>query len=281
MWRRPSRRARCCSIRTTAIPPAPPLWRLSAKTFRRSRPVSCARRPARSTTRSSPNVGAGRFDVDVMQLSDVSHGFRLPEEGRLRALRVAGMRRLQEDTLSSPNGYFFWTGVDFAGIAYNTDKVTAADAPKRWKDFLKPRWSNVSAAKFRPAACSSCSGTNCASSTATASGRSSRSCSRTPSNSRAQLFDRLAKGDDMITARRISRLSSGKIAGRRSIRRAAGWPGRDAAGRRRGQQAAASGSVQAVRRLGDVEARPGLVPDQSELSTTARCAPTRRRCRPA
>ena len=65
--------------------------------------------------------------------------------------------------------------------------------------------------------------------------------------------------------RRISRLHP--LQGQRCqgrLRRAAGWPGGDASGRRRCQQGAASGSRQAVRRLGDVEARPGLVPDQPQ-----------------
>ena len=87
----------------------------------------------------------------------------------------------KKDHLSAPAGYFFWTGVDPAGIAYNKSKVTAADAPKTWKDILNPRWKARSAARFPRPACSSCSGTCCARSTATVSGRSSPSSSRTPS----------------------------------------------------------------------------------------------------
>ena len=81
-----------------------------------------------------------------------------------------------------------------------------------------------------------------------------------------QLFDRLAKGDDKITA--IGEypayiLFKDKGAKVEFVAPPDGLVG-DAAGRRRGQQGAASGSRQAVRRLGDVETRPGLVPDQPE-----------------
>ena len=54
----------------------------------------------------------------------------------------------KKDNLSSPNGYFFWTGVDPAGIAYNADKVTGSDAPKAWKDILDPRWKGKISCKI-------------------------------------------------------------------------------------------------------------------------------------
>ena len=34
-------------------------------------------------------------------------------------------------------------GVTFGGICYNTEKVSAADAPKTWKDLLDPRWLRI------------------------------------------------------------------------------------------------------------------------------------------
>jgi iron(III) transport system substrate-binding protein len=32
--------------------------------------------------------------------------------------------------------------VTFVGLAYNTEKVKPEDAPKEWKDILKPIWAN-------------------------------------------------------------------------------------------------------------------------------------------
>ena len=83
-------------------------------------------RPAVSTSTSfTIRSGAGR---------------RFPEKGRLRIYVSPETPAYKADHLSSPAGSFFWTGVDPAGIAYNSTKVSAADAPKTWQDILNPRW---------------------------------------------------------------------------------------------------------------------------------------------
>jgi iron(III) transport system substrate-binding protein len=41
---------------------------------------------------------------------------------------------------SEPPGYFTWYTMVLAGIAYNTDVVSEAEAPKTWKDLLDPKW---------------------------------------------------------------------------------------------------------------------------------------------
>ena len=107
---------------------------------------------------------------------------RFPEEGRLRALRLAGIAGLQEG-LSQ-----------LAGRLFLLDRRRSCRHRLQHRQGRRPRTrrragrtSSIragrarSAARSPPPACSSCSGTRCASSTATASGRSSPSCSRTPS----------------------------------------------------------------------------------------------------
>ena len=49
---------------------------------------------------------------------------------------------------SAKAGNFFWTGVSFAGIAYNTEKVTGADIPKTWKDINDAKWRNAISCKI-------------------------------------------------------------------------------------------------------------------------------------
>ncbi len=61
------------------------LSRPSPRTSPRSRPTICGRRPARCTASCSRSARPGRFDVDVVQFSEIAHGHRLPEARRLRA----------------------------------------------------------------------------------------------------------------------------------------------------------------------------------------------------
>ncbi len=42
---------------------------------------------------------------------------------------------------STPEGYFTWDNEIIAGIAYNPNFVTPAEAPKSWKDLLDSRWA--------------------------------------------------------------------------------------------------------------------------------------------
>ena len=102
-------------------------------------------------------------------------------------------------------------------------------------------------------------------------------------DSRAQQFERLAKGDDKICVLAEYAgylLVKEKGAPVAFVAPADGLPASPAAVRRR-RQGAASGGGAAVRRLADVAARPDPPADQPVSSTTARCARTRRRCRAA
>ena len=66
---------------------------------------------------------AGRFDVDVIQLSDLAPAFDFQKKGGYEHYVSPETPAYKDSNLSSPHGYFFWTGVDPAGIAYNTDKI--------------------------------------------------------------------------------------------------------------------------------------------------------------
>ncbi|MGH6665366.1 MAG: hypothetical protein ACREB2_10770, partial [Pseudolabrys sp.] len=71
---------------------------------------------------------AGRFDVDVIQLSDLAPAFDFQKKGGYEHYVSPESPAYKADNLSKPVGSFFWTGVDPAGIAYNSDKIAAADA---------------------------------------------------------------------------------------------------------------------------------------------------------
>lgn len=83
---------------------------------------------------------AGRFDVDVIQLSDLAPAVDFQKKGGYEHYVSPESHAYKADNLSTPVGSFFWTGVDPAGIAYNTDKVSGADVPKNWQDILNPKF---------------------------------------------------------------------------------------------------------------------------------------------
>jgi iron(III) transport system substrate-binding protein len=143
---------------------------------------------------------AGRFDVDVIQLSDVAPAFDFQKKGGYEHYVSPESGAYKKDNLSQPVGYFFWTGVDPAGIAYNVDKVTASEAPKGWKDILDPRWKGKISCKI------SASGLQFVQwymlRKLYGAGFWTEFAKLQPHafDSRVQLFDRLSKGDDAITA---------------------------------------------------------------------------------
>src|SRR5207344_871494 len=71
---------------------------------------------------------AGRFDVDVIQLSDLAPAVDFQKKGGYEFYVSPETGAYKADHLSSPAGSFFWTGVDPAGIAYNKAKVTPSEA---------------------------------------------------------------------------------------------------------------------------------------------------------
>jgi iron(III) transport system substrate-binding protein len=143
---------------------------------------------------------AGRFDVDVIQLSDLAPAVDFQKRGGYEHYVSPETTAYKADHLSSPAGSFFWTGVDPAGIAYNSTKVSAADAPKTWQDILNPRWKGSISCKI------SASGLQFVQwytlRKLYGAGFWKEFAKQNPHafDSRVQLFDRLAKGDDMITA---------------------------------------------------------------------------------
>ncbi len=91
---------------------------------------------------------AGKLDADVMA----------PSNEHIPALIKAGVagrynspeRSAYPDSHKDRLGY--WTAYDYnvAVIAYNTHQVTAAEAPKKYEDFLAPKWKGNFALDMDP-----------------------------------------------------------------------------------------------------------------------------------
>ena len=143
---------------------------------------------------------AGRFDVDVLQLSDVAPAIDFEKRGGYEVYTGPYMDAYKKDYLSATAGNYFWTGVTFAGLAYNKTKVTGADIPKTYQDINNPRFRNKISCKISSSGIQyvqwyllrQIHGNDFWKEFAKQRPRAF--------DSRVQLFDRLAKGDDDMTA---------------------------------------------------------------------------------
>jgi iron(III) transport system substrate-binding protein len=143
---------------------------------------------------------AGRFDVDVIQLSDIAPAFDFQKKGGYEHYVSPESSAYKKEHLSAPNGYFFWTGVDPAGIAYNSDKLAASDAPKGWKDILDPHWKGKISCKISASGLQFVQWYMLRKIYGDGFWKEFAKLQPHAFDSRVQLFDRLSKGDDMITA---------------------------------------------------------------------------------
>jgi iron(III) transport system substrate-binding protein len=141
---------------------------------------------------------AGRFGVDVLQLSDISPAIDFQKKGGWERHVSPELTGYKAEHQSNPAGHYTWGGVSFAGIAYNRAKVKPEEAPKTWKDILKPAFKDGVSAKLA---------TSCMQHAQRYILRKlygndfwQEFAKQRPKgfDARAQLFDRLSKGDDRM-----------------------------------------------------------------------------------
>lgn len=141
---------------------------------------------------------AGRFDVDVIQLSDLAPALDLQKKGGYEIYQSPEAAAYKPEYLSNPPGAFFWTGTTFGGIGYNTARVKAEDAPKTWKDLLDPRWRNSMSCKISASGLQFVQWYELRKLYGDDYWKAFAKQRPRAFDSRVQLFDRLAKGDDKI-----------------------------------------------------------------------------------
>jgi len=78
----------------------------------------------------------GKWDFDVVALSEVG----VLAERKLTSPYVSPEAKAYSAKFKDPNGH--WTALynNYYVIGYNTNLVSAKDAPKDWQDFLDPKW---------------------------------------------------------------------------------------------------------------------------------------------
>lgn len=141
---------------------------------------------------------AGKFNVDAIQFSEPGTAIDFQKRGGYAKYVSPESGAYAPEQLSTPVGHYFHSGTTFAGIAYNTEKVKPEEAPKEWKDLLNPRWLNGMSVK------QSSSGIQFVQwhelRRLYGEGFWKEFAKQRPRgfDSRVQLFDRLAKGDDKI-----------------------------------------------------------------------------------
>ena len=91
---------------------------------------------------------AGRFGVDVLQVSDISPAIDFQKKGGYEQYQSPEYAGYRPEHQSNPAGYYGWGGVTFAGISYNRSRVSADQAPKAWKDVLNPAFRDGVSAKL-------------------------------------------------------------------------------------------------------------------------------------
>ena len=89
--------------------------------------------------RMMQELQAGIKNVDVIHTSDAGHFVLLKEKHLLARYTPPGVERFPAG-FKDRDGYHYGLRATVNAIAYNTKLVSAADAPKTWKDLLDPRW---------------------------------------------------------------------------------------------------------------------------------------------
>jgi iron(III) transport system substrate-binding protein len=149
-------------------------------------------------SRTVAERSASKFTADVIQFSEPATALDFQKRGGYANYVSPQAKFYAAEHMSNPVGDYFWVGVTFAGLAYNTDKVKPEDAPKAWKDIANPIWLNGANVKM------SNSGTQFVQWYELKKLYGDKFWSEFAKvrprgfDSRAQQFERLAKGDDKI-----------------------------------------------------------------------------------
>jgi iron(III) transport system substrate-binding protein len=78
-------------------------------------------------------------NVDVVHTSDAGHYVLLKEKKLLAKYTPAGVDAFPAG-FKDKDGYYYGLRATVNAITYNTKMVSAAEAPKTWKDLLDPKW---------------------------------------------------------------------------------------------------------------------------------------------
>src|SRR5207247_2400711 len=84
-------------------------------------------------------LSANIKNVDVIHTSDAGHYVLLKEKKLLAKYTPAGVEGFPAG-FKDKDGYYYGLRATVNAIFYNTKAMSAAEAPKTWKDLLDPKW---------------------------------------------------------------------------------------------------------------------------------------------
>lgn len=151
-------------------------------------------------SRTVAERSAGKFTADVIQFSELTTALDFQKRGGYANYVSPQTEFYAPLHLSNPVGNYFWAGVTFAGIAYNTEKVKPEDAPKSWQDITKPIWLNGVNVKMSNSGMQYVQWYELRKLYGDKFWAEFAKVKPRAFDSRAQQFERLAKGDDKLCA---------------------------------------------------------------------------------
>jgi len=78
---------------------------------------------------------------DVFSSTDIGHYVNLKKQNRLAKFHPENADKLIAEFRDyDPDGFYYPTNAGLVILAYNTRKVSAADAPTTWRDLIDPKW---------------------------------------------------------------------------------------------------------------------------------------------
>lgn len=99
-------------------------------------------------SRTMAERSANKFNADVIQFSELTTALDFQKRGGYASYVSPQAEFYAPVHMSNPVGNYVWVGVTFAGLAYNTEKVKKEDAPTGWRDIVKPIWLNATNVKM-------------------------------------------------------------------------------------------------------------------------------------
>ena len=91
--------------------------------------------------RLTQDIRAGVAQCDVFSATDIGHLVSLKAEGKLIQYTPENASKLREPYLNlDPDGYYHSTSANPTVMVYNTNLVSAENAPTNWTDLNDPKW---------------------------------------------------------------------------------------------------------------------------------------------
>ena len=93
--------------------------------------------------RLSQDLAQGAANADVFSSVDIANFIELKQKNALANYRPENAGKVFPVFQNlDPDGYYYTTVASVIALAYNTEKVKPADAPKSWMDLLEPKWTD-------------------------------------------------------------------------------------------------------------------------------------------